>query len=241
ELRRGSGGACRLDYFRVSPDNGSAIGYEIFDQACAGTLVFDQKRCPAVLLAKPRYGTPELGIVDALAPQIEQVAVVTAGEPDRSNGIVGQLRAFHRGIETDDQKIVIPISWSDLVFLEPLGLDDVAGKGNRLLLILRRKEQFGHLPFQALKVFQRFTSWIDHGAGFSPINASRADRNRLVLLCNGRDLEVMPSALFEQAASQIVFMQALHDDHDRAVGLRIEAREKGGIEPLASAGAMRFR
>src|SRR5262249_38359710 len=118
ELRRGSGGACRLDYFRVSPDNGSAIGYEIFDQACAGTLVFDQKRCPAVLLAKPRYGTPELGIVDALAPQIEQVAVVTAGEPDRSNGIVGQLRAFHRGIETDDQKIVIAISWSDLVFLE---------------------------------------------------------------------------------------------------------------------------
>ena len=61
------------------------------------------------------------------------------------------------------------------------------------------------------------------------------------MLCNGRDLEVMPSALFEQAASQIVFMQPLHDDHDRAVGLRIEAREKGGIEPLAGTVAMRFR
>src|SRR6516164_2900376 len=133
------------------------------------------------------------------------------------------------------------VPWSDLVFLEPLSLDDVAGKGNRLLLILRRKEQFGHLLFQALKVSQRFTSWIDHGAGFSPINASRADRNTLVLLCNGRDLEVRPSALFEQAASQIVFMQPLHDDHDRAGGLRIEAREKGRIEPLAGTVAMRFR
>src|SRR5439155_8173404 len=129
--------------------------------------------------------------------------------------------------------IVIAISWSDLVFLEPLGLDDVAGKRNRLLLILRRKEQFA-------KVFQRFTSWIDHGAGFSPINASRADRNTVVLLCNGRDLEVRPCALFEQAASQIVFMQPLHDDHDRPAGLRIEAREQGGSEPLAGTVAMRF-
>jgi hypothetical protein len=71
----------------------------------------------------------ELGIVDAFTPEIEQEAMVTAAEPDRGNRKVRELRALHRGIDADHQKVVIGIGRSDVVFLKPFGLDDIAGKG----------------------------------------------------------------------------------------------------------------
>ena len=63
--------------------------------------------------------------------------MVTATEPECGNRKVRKLRALHRGINADHQKVFIGISRSDVVFLEPFGFDEIAGKGNRLLLILR--------------------------------------------------------------------------------------------------------
>ena len=171
-----------------------------------------------MLLAKPQYGTSEVGIVDAFAPEIEQEAMIAAAEPDRGNRKVRELRALHRGIDADYQKVVIGKGRSDVVFLEPVGLDEIAGKGDRLLLILRRKEQLAHALSQAREVFQRFP--VAGQSRRRPFFCKHAGANRdvLVLFRNGRDLEVMPATLFEQTTCQIVFMQPLHDHHDRTLG-----------------------
>jgi hypothetical protein len=41
---------------------------------------------------------------------------------------------------------------------------------------------------------------VDHSASLSFVNTPGADQDLLVLLRNGRDLEVMPAALLEQTA-----------------------------------------
>jgi len=49
---------------------------------------------------------------------------------------------------------------------------------------------------------------------------------------DGRERGDLPSFLFEDMADEIVFVQALHDDHDRATGLVIEAGIERAVEPF---------
>jgi hypothetical protein len=53
--------------------------------------------------------------------------------------------------------------------------------------------------------------------------------------------QMFPATLFKQATCQIVFMEPLHDHHDRPFGFRIEARKERRIKPLSSTVSVRFR
>src|SRR5208282_4107081 len=48
---------------------------------------------------------------------------------------------------------------------------------------------------------------------------------------DGRERGDLPSFLFEDMTDEIVFVQTLHDDDDRAPGLVIEARIERAVEP----------
>ena len=56
--------------------------------------------------------------------------------------------------------------------------------------------------------------------------AGFTERDGHCLLGDGRKVQVPPATLLEEMADEIVGMEALHDDDDRAVVLVIEARQQ---------------
>jgi hypothetical protein len=137
--------------------------------------------------------------------------MVTAVEPNRGNRKIGQLLALHSGVNADHQKICITTGRGDVVFLKPLGLDDIAGERDRLLLVLRGKEQLAHALFHGHQGFQGVTVWVDNIAGLSFVHPVTVNRNLFVHFRDGRDLQLMPATLFQEATGQIIFVDPLHN------------------------------
>jgi hypothetical protein len=62
--------------------------------------------------------------------------------------------------------------------------------------------------------------------------ATGPQRDRLIHLCDGGQIEMVEAAVLEKVADEIVDMQALHDDHDRILGLVVEPGQERIRVPL---------
>ena len=96
----------------------------------------------------------------------------------------------------------------------------------------------------ALERLERLARRIERFAGRAAERkgpARRLDRMRLVVLGDGRERGDLPAALGKNVAGEIILVQALHDDDDRALFLVVEPRIEGRIEPVVGGGAAALR
>src|SRR6516164_9798938 len=108
--------------------------------------------------------------------------MVTARQPHRSDRKIRAWVTLQRGVDTDDELVGIGETWRDIIFLEPVSLNEIAFERDRLLLILRRKEQRAHALLYCVKQhFLRLTTRINGGAGFPKISSPISHSNPFIL------------------------------------------------------------
>jgi len=105
----------------------------------------------------------------------------------------------------------------------------------RGLLILAGKVVFAERAAEAVEGFERLALGVQRFALAAP-KASRSpdrlDAVDLVGFGDRRKAEDLPRLLCENVADEVVLVQPLHDDHDSAVALVVEAAVEGVVKPL---------
>ena len=114
-----------------------------------------------------------------------------------------------------------------------MALDHGAAGRDRHLLILRGKRVAAELSLQALEHRKRLAHRRKRLAGPPVVDFRRRYRNVLVGLGDGGKIENLPLVgLACDKAGQVIHMDALHDDDDRARALVVEARQQRVLEPF---------
>ncbi len=123
--------------FRFDPDGNSSCtqlaSAEILRERSPRGFVFDEDTPGAILLRLGNHGAAKLRVQEALTKDVEQVEVLSGKEPCRADGIVVEFPCLGGGIPA---LYHVPTGGSGLVCLEPLPLDDLTLRRDRLLLIL---------------------------------------------------------------------------------------------------------
>src|SRR5262249_60528234 len=125
--------------------------------------------------------------------------------------------------------------------LEPFALDQVSFRWNGTLQVLSRKIHQSHSRLQLLQNVTRLTDGIKDVINLATMNLPLPNRDNLRRVCDSRQVEMVPAALLEPNADEIVHMQSLHHDDNDVFALQVEAREQRVLEPLNSRFARRLR
>src|SRR6516165_1274470 len=113
--------------------------------------------------------------------------MVTARQPHRGNRKIRELITLHRSIDTDDELVRVGKSRCDLIFLEPVALNEITFQWDGLLLVLRGKMQSAHAFFQLFEGSDRLAIRIDDCASLAPIDSPMSNFDFIVALGNGGD------------------------------------------------------
>ena len=128
---------------------------------------------------------------------------------------------------------------------EPGRLDHAAAGGRGPLLVLGGEIHFPDGRANAFERGERLARRIERLARQPPERPSARERRldgvRLVLFGDRRKRDDVPAALPQDVAGEIVLVQALHDDDDRALLLVVEPRIERRIEPVVGGGAAALR
>ena len=90
--------------------------------------------------------------------------------------------------------------------------------GHGSLLVLRGKGETTDFLLDAHQRRKRFPPGMEHIAALAIMGLFRPQGDRLVLLGDGRKIQMMPIAALKQMAGEIVLVKPLHEDdhHNRA-------------------------
>src|SRR5262249_200286 len=176
----------------------------------------------------------EIGKVKAMADQVEQITVVALNVPHRSNRIIRNLASLHGGVPTDDEDVARLHLPRSPITLQPFSPDQVSFRWNGPLQVLSRKIHQSHSRLQLLQNVTRLTDGIKDVINLATMNLPLPNRDNLRRVCDSGQVEMVPAALLEQNADEIVHMQSLHHDDNDVFALQVEAREQRVLERLNS-------
>ncbi len=114
-----------------------------------------------------------------------------------------------------------------VIAISPSALDHGAAGRDRHLLILRRERVAAEFALKLLKHRKRLAHRRQHLTGRSMVDARCRYRNVFVGLGDGRKVEDFPFVrLLSDETGQIIHMDALHDNDDRASAFVVEAGQQ---------------
>src|SRR4029453_4748534 len=122
---------------------------------------------------------------------------------------------------------------------KPLALDDIALRRHRRLLVLSREDEAALGTAHGLQNLERLTR-VEDFAGVANVDVSGSVSELIGPLLggdrgNGHNL---PFAGSRNMPDQIILVETLHDDHDRAGPLVVEPGEQGIVEGLVHTPAL---
>ena len=151
----------------VSRDARKARVDQVLDQLRPRRLVLDQDGHRTEEIALFAHGPFEVGKVELLAQDVEEIEVRALDAPSRTDGIVGKLRRLVRRVSVLDDLIEARRALLWAIAPEPSFLDHSAAGGSRRLLILSGEVIFTDVRSGALQRFERFALGMERCAGHS--------------------------------------------------------------------------
>ena len=114
-----------------------------------------------------------------------------------------------------------------VVVLEPLALDEVAFGRNGALLVLCGELETADAGLDLLQGLSGFALRMEYGTRLAEVKLLRADRHRLVIRGDSRQVELVPAAALDHQACQVFLVQPLHHQDDDAPLLVVEPCAEG--------------
>ncbi len=155
--------------------------------------------------------------------------------PGRADGIIRKFGRLAGRVPTprdllEGRSLVAPT-----MTLEPCFLDHAAAGRSWALLVLASEIEFPNGCADIGEGFERLAGLMQGGAGAALEPATpqrRLDVEDLASFGDRRERDDFKSLLLQNAPGQVVLVQALHDDDDRALGLVVEAGIERAVEPV---------
>src|SRR5215813_12884421 len=225
--------ACDLFHLGADRDDGLALPLQLLRQRRAGAGVLDQDRDRLVRRVETRSLTFEGRVVEASAKDVLQVYGRSGHDPGGADRKVAVAARLLRRIPRLDRELANGARRQRLIALEPLALDHGTAFGDGRLLVLRGKDVGAEGDLEALQDLKGLTSRVKGGLWLPREGGAIADADHLSPVGDRRQVQVYPPILgFEQMADEVVDVQALHHDHDRAGALVVEPGQQRVAEPV---------
>src|SRR6516162_4225121 len=228
----------------VAGDTVIPVDDQFLDQLGPRSLVLDQylgSTVQALLLA---HRALERWVFEPLPQQAKQIKLLAADTPGCTDTevaelgrLVGGVPALHDAVEAL-RPVVLAIA------LEPLGLHQAAPQRRGGLLILAREIVFPERPPDAVEGVERLALGVQRLTLPAPEASRSPDRLDPVHLIDFSDRwksAHLPWLLGEHMADEVVLVQPLHDNHDRAGAFVIEPAVQRVGEPVVGGFALRVR
>src|SRR5260370_35414319 len=126
---------------------------------------------------------------------MDQIVLVAAHEPGRANRVVIEFPRLVRGVPGLYDLVARLAMRMRVVTPKPVPLNDFALGRHRALLILRGEFKAAERNLDSVQHLIRFAFLVKKIADFTTVVLVGPNRNLLIALCNGRQVEVNPALL----------------------------------------------
>src|SRR5262249_39803081 len=155
---------------------------------------------------------------EPLPEHVDEIVVVTLDQPSRADRIVVELVWFRRRVPTLHDAIVSVPRRQIAVGLEPGPFNQIAALWHRGLLILRREPLAAHIGFDLVQNHLRLTLGVQRVADTAAMELAGGDLDLLRYLGYGGQTQLLPTALLQHMADEVIDMKALGDQDDDIIG-----------------------
>ena len=156
------------------------------------------------------------GKLDPGAPDIEEIELLFLDGPGGADQPVIPLVGRRCDVPALHDLDSETTRGGSVVVSEPLALHEVAFGRNGALLVLCGELETADLGLDPLQGFTGFALRMEYGTLLAVVKLMRADRYRLVIRGDSRQVELVPAAALDHEACQIFLVQPLHHQNDDA-------------------------